>query len=63
MKTTIFLASILFATACQVPAQSGPMDNSGAALIKFFGANNAFSADCDLKVTSATKGVAGRGKN
>jgi Domain of unknown function (DUF4412) len=56
MKKTILLATTLFATAFSISAQTGPMNDSGAALIKFFGANNTFSADCDLKVSSANQG-------
>jgi len=52
MKKIIFLAAILLATAFEMPAQPGPMSDSGAALIKFFGDNNSFSATCELKMTN-----------
>ena len=51
MKKTLLLAVATLALPIFARAQGGPAGGSGAALTKFFGKNNTFSAKCDMKMT------------
>jgi hypothetical protein len=54
MKKILLLATVLLAAVFHLSAQQGPGSGpGGVSLTQFFGANNAFSADCELAVTNS----------
>ncbi len=57
MKKLFLLLAVAAFTQFTAFAQPGsPMSGSGAAMSKFFGKNNSFSAKCDMKVTDTSGG-------